>query len=114
MGPVLLTSQGKSAHSKQRLTPFLNAQEDTAQKGFSFGVQPVLPLGHVPLTILGHFSHAIPQTPIFIALLLNSCLNYNILNIFIKVDDQDKGRAQCLKMESLRRVFLNSTMVILM
>jgi hypothetical protein len=34
------------------------------QNLFSLATQPTLPLGQVPLIIFGHFSHAIPQTPI--------------------------------------------------
>jgi hypothetical protein len=62
----LVASHGKSVHSKQSPTPFLNAQDAMAQKGFSLGVQPDVPLGQAPFTIFGHFSHAIPQTPILI------------------------------------------------
>ncbi len=32
-------------------------------------MHPAEPLGQVPLVILGHFSHAIPQTPTFILML---------------------------------------------
>jgi hypothetical protein len=42
-----------------------------AQNGFSLGMHPLVPLGQVSFTILGHFSQAIPQTPIFIRLLLH-------------------------------------------
>jgi hypothetical protein len=60
-----VVSQGKSGHSKQSLTPFLQAQVATLQKGFSLGSQPTGWLGQVPFVILGHFSQAIPHTPIF-------------------------------------------------
>jgi hypothetical protein len=65
MGPLLVVSQGNSEHSKQRATPFSNAQVAIRQNLFSFGTHPAAPLGHSALTILGHFSQAIPQTPIF-------------------------------------------------
>jgi hypothetical protein len=38
------------------------------QKGFSFGMHPPSPLGQAPFIMRGHFSQAIPQTPIFIQL----------------------------------------------
>jgi len=66
IGPLLVSSQGNSAHSKQSLTPFFNAQVQILQNLFSLGMQPCSPFGQVCLTILGHFSQAIPQTPIFI------------------------------------------------
>ena len=37
-----------------------------AQKSFLIGMHPFFPCGHLFWTILGHFSHAIPQTPILI------------------------------------------------
>jgi hypothetical protein len=52
-------------HSKQSLTPFWWAQLQIWQNLFSLATQPTAPLGQVPLVILGHFSHAIPQTPTF-------------------------------------------------
>jgi hypothetical protein len=45
---------------------FLNAQVDILQNLFSFGVHPFSPLGHLLCIMRGHFSHAIPQTPILI------------------------------------------------
>jgi hypothetical protein len=65
MGPCLVVSHGNSVHSKQSLTPFWWAQLQIWQNLFSFATQPTAPLGQVPLVILGHFSHAIPQTPTF-------------------------------------------------
>jgi hypothetical protein len=65
MGPCLVVSQGNSGHSKQSLTPLVYAQLHIWQNLFSRATQPTSPLGHVPFCILGHFSHAIPQTPTF-------------------------------------------------
>jgi hypothetical protein len=59
-----VVSQGNSAHSKQSLTPFVKAQLHIWQNLFSLATQPVVPFGQLPFCILGHFSHAIPQTPI--------------------------------------------------
>lgn len=66
MGPIFVVSQGKLVHSKHNLTPLLCAQLQIWQNLFSRAKQPAFPFGHVPLIILGHFSHAIPQTPTFI------------------------------------------------
>jgi hypothetical protein len=66
MGPCLVVSHGNSLHSKQSFTPLVYAQLQILQNLFSLATQPTLPFGHVPLCILGHFSHAIPQTPILI------------------------------------------------
>jgi hypothetical protein len=66
MGPVFVISQGNSAHSKHNLTPLSNAQVAILQNLLSLATQPVFLLGQVPLTIRGHFSQAIPHTPIFI------------------------------------------------
>jgi hypothetical protein len=44
--------------------PLWKAQLQIWQNLFSLATQPAAPLGHVPLCILGHFSQAIPQTPI--------------------------------------------------
>ena len=63
-GPLFVVSHGNCGHSKHRLTPLRNAQEAILQNGFSFGRQPPSPLGQLPATLRGHFSHAIPQTPI--------------------------------------------------
>jgi hypothetical protein len=67
-----VVSQGNSLHSKQSFTPFMWAQLQIWQNLFSLAMQPTSPLGHVPLCILGHFSHAIPQTPIFILIIIIS------------------------------------------
>jgi hypothetical protein len=61
-------SQGNSPHSKHTATPFLLAQLQIAQNLFSLATQPFGPAGQLPFCIFGHFSHAIPQTPIFISL----------------------------------------------
>ena len=66
MGPVFVISQGKSAHSKHSLIPLLNAQVATLQNLLSLAIQPRSLFGQMPLTIRGHFSQAIPHTPIFI------------------------------------------------
>jgi hypothetical protein len=66
MGPFLVVSHGNSKHSKQSFTPFVNAQLQIWQNLFSLAIQPASPFGQLPFRILGHFSHAIPQTPIFI------------------------------------------------
>jgi len=58
-------------HSKHSLTPFLKAQVAVLQNLLSFGVHPTSPLGHLLVTIRGHFSQAIPHTPIFIKYYLN-------------------------------------------
>jgi hypothetical protein len=60
-----VVSQGNSGHSKQYFTPFVWAQLHMAQNLFSLAMHPTLPFGQVPFRILGHFSHAIPQTPTF-------------------------------------------------
>jgi hypothetical protein len=65
MGPFLVISHGNSLHSKQSLTPLVKAQLQIWQNLFSLATQPAVPLGQVPFCILGHFSQAIPQTPIF-------------------------------------------------
>lgn len=65
MGPFFVFSHGNSGHPKHSFTPFICAHVAMAQNLFIWGVHPSLPCGHVPLTILGHFSHAIPHTPIF-------------------------------------------------
>jgi len=57
--------QGDSEHSKHSFTPFTCAYVAMAQNLFGWGVHPSFQCGHVPLTILGHISHAIPQTPTF-------------------------------------------------
>jgi hypothetical protein len=59
-------SQGNWLHSKHHLTALAWAQLAILHILFSLGTQPCSPLGHIPLVILGHFSQAIPQTPIFI------------------------------------------------
>jgi hypothetical protein len=64
MGPFFVVSHGKSGHSKQRRTPFLKAQVEIWQNLFSLGTHPCSPFGHFPETIRGHFSQAMPQTPI--------------------------------------------------
>ncbi len=66
IGPSLIISQGNSSHSKQYRTPFSEPQVHILQNSFCLGVHPASPLGHFPCTILGHISHAIPHTPIFI------------------------------------------------
>jgi hypothetical protein len=48
--------------------PLSNAQEAILHILFSLGMHPSSPLGHDLLAILGHFSQAIPQTPIFISI----------------------------------------------
>jgi hypothetical protein len=68
MGPFLVVSQGNSLHSKHTVTPLVWAQLQIWQNLFSRGVQPLGPAGQAPFCILGHFSHAIPQTPIFISI----------------------------------------------
>jgi hypothetical protein len=62
-----VVSHGNSLHSKQNATPFLWAQLQIAQNLFSRATQPSGPAGHMFFCILGHFSHAIPQTPTFIS-----------------------------------------------
>jgi hypothetical protein len=42
----------------------MKAQLQILQNLFSLATQPTEPFGHVPFCILGHFSQAIPQTPI--------------------------------------------------
>jgi hypothetical protein len=49
-----------------------------AQNWFCFGAQPISPLGQVPQTILGHFSQAMPHTPIFISTDLNGVKNGDV------------------------------------
>jgi hypothetical protein len=66
MGPCLVVSHGKSLHSKQGFIPLMWAQLHILQNLFSLATHPTLPLGHKPLCIRGHFSQAIPQTPILI------------------------------------------------
>jgi hypothetical protein len=66
MGPCLVVSQGNSLHSKQSFTLFVYAQLQILQNLFSRATQPTDPFGQAPLCILGHFSQAIPQTPILI------------------------------------------------
>jgi hypothetical protein len=58
-------SQGNSAHSKHSFTPLPKAQLQILQNLFSLGTHPIDPFGQLPFCIFGHFSHAIPQTPIF-------------------------------------------------
>ncbi len=70
IGPDFVVLQGNSGHSKQSATPLRKAQVAMAHILFSLGLQPVSPLGQVPFVILGHFSQAIPQIPIFILILL--------------------------------------------
>jgi hypothetical protein len=70
MGPLFVTSQGNSAHSKHSLTPLLNAQVAILQNLLSLATQPCFLFGQVPFVMLGHFSQAIPHTPIFILKLL--------------------------------------------
>jgi hypothetical protein len=60
-----VVSHGKSLHSKHSLTPLLKAQLQIWHILFSLATQPTVPLGQVPFCIRGHFSQAIPQTPIF-------------------------------------------------
>jgi hypothetical protein len=50
--------------------PFWKAQVAILQNWLSFGKHPFSPLGHFPIAMRGHFSQAIPQTPIFIQYLL--------------------------------------------
>jgi hypothetical protein len=64
----LVVSHGNSGHSKHRLIFLWYAQVEILQKGFSFGMHPPSPLGQAPFIMRGHFSQAIPQTPIFIQL----------------------------------------------
>jgi hypothetical protein len=78
MGPCLVVSQGNSLHSKQNLTLFVWAQLHILQNLFSLAKQPTLPFGHVPFCILGHFSQAIPQTPIF---MLGQCRCLCVLDL---------------------------------
>jgi hypothetical protein len=59
-------SQGKSLHSKHSFTPLPNAQEQILHILFSLGTHPAAPFGQVFFCIFGHFSQAIPHTPIFI------------------------------------------------
>jgi hypothetical protein len=66
IGPAFVFSQGNSWHSKQRRTPFSNAQVEILQNLFSLGTQPSGKFGHVFATRRWHFSQAMPQTPIFI------------------------------------------------
>jgi len=70
MGPCLVVSQGNSVHSKQSFTPLVYAQLQILQNLFSLATQPTFPFGQFPLCIFGHFSHAIPQTPILILIIL--------------------------------------------
>jgi hypothetical protein len=63
MGPCLVVSQGNSGHSKQSFTPLV-AQLQIWQNLFARATQPTAPFGHVCFCIFGHFSQAIPQTPI--------------------------------------------------
>jgi len=83
MGPFLVVSHGNSLHSKHILTPFVKAQLHIWQNLFSLATQPAGPAGQVPFCIFGHFSQAIPQTPIF--------MNYHFLEgtifLFIMVID---------------------------
>jgi hypothetical protein len=46
--------------------PFTFAQLAILHILFCFGVHPLIPFGQVWCVIRGHFSQAIPQTPIFI------------------------------------------------
>jgi hypothetical protein len=62
-GPDFVVSHGNSPHSKHSFTPLLNAQVQMAQNLFSRATHPAAPFGQFPAVILGHFSHAIPQTP---------------------------------------------------
>jgi hypothetical protein len=64
MGPCLVVSQGNSLQSKQNFTPLVWAQLQIWQNLFSLATQPTVPFGQVPFCIFGHFSQAIPQTPI--------------------------------------------------
>jgi hypothetical protein len=48
------------------LTPFVKAQLHIWQNLFTLAVQPSGPAGQIFFCIFGHFSQAIPQTPIFI------------------------------------------------
>lgn len=61
-----MVSQGNSLHSKHNDTFLINAHFEILQNLLSLGLQPSSPLGQVLLTILGHFSQAIPHTAIFI------------------------------------------------
>ena len=64
MGPSLVISQGNSGHSKQSFKPLVKAQLQIWQNLFARAIQPITPFGHVCFCIFGHFSQAIPQTPI--------------------------------------------------
>jgi hypothetical protein len=46
----------------------LKAQVEIWQNGFCFGTQPCSPFGQAPLTIFGHISQAMPQTPTFMVI----------------------------------------------
>ncbi len=56
--------QGNSEHSKQVCTWRMKAHFAILQILLSFGTHPSAPLGHFPWILRGHFSHAIPHTPI--------------------------------------------------
>jgi hypothetical protein len=64
-------SHGNSPHSKHKSTSLAKAHEAIWHILFSRGTQPAAPFGHEPFVILGHFSQAIPQTPIFMLWLLS-------------------------------------------
>ena len=71
MGPVFVISQGNSLHSKQNLMFFVYAHDAILQNLFSLGTHPSSPFGHLLCTMRGHFSHAIPQTPILICFIIS-------------------------------------------
>jgi len=81
-------------HSKHNFTPLRCAQLHIWQNLFSLATQPVVPFGHVLFCIFGHFSQAIPQTPIrmfiaiplFVTFLLHPLLRVDLeLKISFKI-----------------------------
>jgi len=80
MGPFLVVSHGNSLHSKHNLTPLVYAQLQIWQNLFSLATQPAGPAGQMFFCIFGHFSHAIPQTPIFIVVTKLKILHWGLIN----------------------------------